>query len=542
MRRCAKSVKREVALVCFVTHVVPQVSRTSQRQPRLILTSHQVHVECAHKSGYLLGFEITPVKGSRRDQHSIVTIGGETGSMSALIWCKEHIPQKTVVHRMHDIVKSEGDQSSHANALQLYVRNFKQADLGLTGTVRKATLANVITKTTTTALPANPNRRHSTTTVQSATTSASRGPPWNDSHGEALALIQQVGEKVCITCGIDVSPRWHTIDESQEKVLTNGYAGTVGNEAQKFLTQRHFQCHKCKREGRQPVAHTSPPPSPPAATAIEPLRPPPLVNPTAAPNSPHPASHTATATRMPDLSSPWASRPTPTQPPVSLAQPPLHGPPGPASQPLPLTAPRTGPSPIAAPGPPPAPAHSYPPPSSSYEWQRTPTQPPVAAHPINGGSSGPSALHNHLRDLRPPPITPMSHHQVGPIQHSLRQPIVNGVPPSSPQQRPLGVHGGVAPFVSPYHTPTHAPPIHGLTNGGPSPRTSDHSFSQGLLSQRPPFSTAPHRSPPMPSQGIRMHHEPNINTNTGNNVPPRPNDGRPANGASASPSLRNLLI
>lgn len=500
-----------------------------------------VHVECAHKSGYLLGFEITPVKGSRRDQHSIVTIGGETGSMSALIWCKEHIPQKTVVHRMHDIVKGEGDQSSHANALQLYVRNFKQADLGLTGTVRKATLANVVTKTTTTTPPANQNRRHSSTTAQNSTPSASRSLPWNDSsHAEALTLIQQMGEKACITCGIDVSPRWYTIDESQEKVLTNGYAGTVGNETQKFLAQRHFQCHKCKREGRQPVVHAPPPPEPPVATAIEPLRPPPLVNPTAAPNSPHHASHTAT--RIADLSSPWDPRPTQPQPPVPLAQPPLHGPPGPASQPLPLTAPRTRPSPIAAPGPPPAPAHSYPPPSSSYEWQRTPAQPPVAAHPINSGSSGPSALHNHLRDLRPPPITPMTHHPVGPIQHSLRQPIVNGVPPSSPQQRPPGVHGGVAPFVSPYHTPSHAPPIHGLTNGGPSPRTSDHSFSQGLLSQRPPFSTTPHRSPPMPSRGIGMHHEPNINTNTSNNAPPRPNDGRPANGASASPSLRNLLI
>ncbi|KAI0537610.1 hypothetical protein GGR58DRAFT_343296 [Xylaria digitata] len=493
-----------------------------------------VHVECAHKSGYLLGFEITPVKGSRRDQHSIVTIGGETGSMSALIWCKEHIPQKTVVHRMHDIVKAEDDQSSDANALQLYVRNFKQADLALTGTVRKANLVNVVTKTTAATLPANQNRRHSSTTMPNSTPWQRMG--WLDA--ETYAMIHNTAEKACITCNVDVSPRWHEIDDSQEKILTNGYTGTVGEEAQKFLAQRHFQCHKCKRDGRQPVPHVPPPVEAPAA--IEPLRPPPVINPSVAPNSPHHASHAVT--RMADLGSPWGSRATPTQPPVPLGQTPLHGPPGGPPQPPPLTAPRTGPSPIAAPGPPPGPTHTYPAPSSSYnEWQRSSTQPPVAAHPIGSSSSGPSSIHhNHLRDLRPPPITSMPHHQVGPIPHGLGQPMVNGVPPSSPRRGPPTVHNGGTSFATPY-PPTHPPPLHGLTNGGPPPRPSDQ-FSQGLLSQRTPFSTTPHRSPPVSRDGVPMNHEPSINSSNNNNPPSRPNDGRPANGASASPSLRNLLI
>ncbi|TGJ80044.1 hypothetical protein E0Z10_g8732 [Xylaria hypoxylon] len=488
-----------------------------------------VHVECAHKSGYLLGFEITPVKGSRRDQHSIVTIGGETGSMSALIWCKEHIPQKTVVHRMHDIVKAEDDQSSDANALQLYVRNFKQADLALTGTVRKANLVNVVTKTSATTLPANQNRRHSSTTVPSPM--ALQRIPWLDA--DTIAILHNTSEKACITCNIDVSPRWHEINESQEKILTNGYTGTVGDEAQKFLAQRHFQCHKCKRDGRQPVPHVPPPVETPAA--IEPVRPPPVINPSVAPNSPHHASHAIT--RMADLGTPWGQRVAPTQPPAPLGQTPLHGPP----QPLPLTAPRAVPSPIAAPGPPPPSTHTYPTPGSSYnEWQRSSVQPPVTAHPISGSSSGPNSIHhNHLRDLRPPPITSIPHHQVGPIQHGLGQPMVNGVPPSSPRRGPPAVHNSGASFVTPY-PPTHPPPIHSLTNGGPPPRTSDQ-FA-GLLSQRPPFSTTPHRSPPVSRDGIPMNHEPSMNSNNSNNPPARPNDGRPANGASASPSLRNLLI
>ncbi|GAW22966.1 hypothetical protein ANO14919_125130 [Xylariales sp. No.14919] len=492
-----------------------------------------VHVECAHKSGYILGFEITPIKGSRRDQHNIVTIGGETGSMSALVWCKEHTPTKTLVHQMRDIVKAEDDQSSDVNALQLYVRNFKQADLGLTGTVRKANLVNVVApKPTTTTLPGNQNRRHSSTTVPGHTPFRPMG--WLDA--DTIAMIHNTCEKACITCSIDVSPRWHEIDESQEKILTNGYAGTVGDDAQKFIAQRHFQCHKCKRDGRQPAPHVPPPVEIPAA--IEPLRPPPVINPSVAPTSPHHASHAVT--RMADLGSPWGPRATPTQPPVSLGQTALHGPPGGPPQPPPLTAPRAGPSPIAAPGPPPPSAHTYPAPSSSYEWQRSSTQAPVNAHPISGSSSGPSSIHhNHLRDLRPPPITSMPHHQVGPVQHGLGQPMVNGVPPSSPRRGPPAVHNSGASFVTPY-PPTHPSPLHSLTNGGPPPRTSDQ-FSQGLLS-RPPFSATPHRSPPVSREGVSMNHEPSISNNSINNPPSRLNDGRPANGASASPSLRNLLI
>lgn len=471
--------------------------------------------------------------------------------MSALIWCKEHIPQKTLVHRMHDIVKADDGESCNANALQLYVRNFKQADLALTGTVRKANLANVIAKPTAATLPGSQNRRHSTTTVPNSTLTAGRGGPWGDVHAEAAALIHQTGEKICITCGIDVSPRWYEIDESQEKILTNGYAGTVGNEAQKFLAQRHFQCHKCKRDGRQPVPHAPLPveaPTPTATltptqttTAIEPLRPPPVINTNVAPNPPHPASHAVTRTS--DLGNPWGTRVSSTQQPVPLGQTLLHGPPGGPPQALPLTASRTGPSPIAAPGPPPASGHNYPTPGSSYsEWQRGSTQPPVTPHPIGGNAGGPSSIHhNHLRDLRPPPINAIPHHQAGPIQHGIGQPIVNGVRASSPRRGPPVVHNGGASFVTPYHTPSHPPPLHSLTNGGPVPRAADHSFSQGLLSQRPPFSTTPHRSPSLSRDSIAMNHEQTIIGNS-NNAPSRPNDGRPVNGASASPSLRNLLI
>jgi hypothetical protein len=298
-----------------------------------------------------------------------------------------------------------------------------------------------------------------------------------------------------------------------------------------------------------------------APAVAEPLRPPPVANASVVPNSPHHASHAVT--RMTGLIEPWAPRAVTTQSAVPLGQPSLQGALVGPPPPLPLAASRAGPSPIAAPGPPPVPAHNFPPPSSSYnEWQRSSTQPPVTGvQPLSGSSSGPSSIHlNHLRDLRPPPITSMPHHQAGPISHGLGQPMINGVPPSSPRRGPPPIHNGGSSFVTPYHPSTHPPTLPHLTNGGPPPRTSEHSFSQGLLSQRSPFSTAPHRSPPVSREGISMSHEPNITSNNShsrstdgharpndgqlrpNDGQSRPNDGRPANGASASPSLRNLLI
>ncbi|KAI0482822.1 hypothetical protein GGR56DRAFT_208991 [Xylariaceae sp. FL0804] len=522
-----------------------------------------VHVECAHKHGYLLGFEITPVKGSRRDQHQIVTVGGETGVMSAAIWCKEHVPQR--VHRMHDIVNIPDGQGADPNALQLYVQNFKQADLTYTGTVRKAALANLVNKTAAAALPSAPNRRHSTAT---ATCSAVNG-----ANSDTASVVPQSGERVCITCGIDVSPKWWPIDESQEKVLTNGYSGNLGNEAQRFITQRSFQCHKCRKANKQPVPHEPPPveelpvealpvealpvealpvealpvealpveaptETPPA---IESLRPPPIVTPASiAATSPPPLALHA-AERSVDLGSPWGPRPSamqssrPSVLPPSPA-PPLQAPPG-GPPPMPLATPLPGPSPMAAPGPPPPVAtHHYPPPGTMYsEWPRNPVQTPM--HQMSSSSGGPNTVHhNHLRDLRPPPIGAIAHHQPGAMPHSLGQPMVNGIPPpSSPRRGSASMHGSAAPYLPAYHHSTHHP-LSNLTNGGPPPRASEHSFSQGLLSQRSPFTT-PHGSPPISREGVSMSREASLNINP----PPRPSDGRPASGASASPSLRNLL-
>jgi hypothetical protein len=54
-------------------------------------------------AGFTLGFDIAPVKGSRRDVVSVVSFGGENGVMTAAVWCPEHDPNKTIIHPLTEV-------------------------------------------------------------------------------------------------------------------------------------------------------------------------------------------------------------------------------------------------------------------------------------------------------------------------------------------------------------------------------------------------------------------------------------------------------
>lgn len=71
-----------------------------------------VHVGCAHKAGWTMGFDILPVKGSRRDLMNIVKLGNETGVMSAAVWCPEH-EVKTAVHPIGELMEETGQVWIH---------------------------------------------------------------------------------------------------------------------------------------------------------------------------------------------------------------------------------------------------------------------------------------------------------------------------------------------------------------------------------------------------------------------------------------------
>ncbi|RDA89200.1 hypothetical protein CP532_0593, partial [Ophiocordyceps camponoti-leonardi (nom. inval.)] len=524
------------------------------------------HVECARQRGHLLGFDVTPVKSSRRDQFNIVTLSGESGTMSAVMWCKDHVPTKTIAHRMYDVAESG------LNALQLYVQNYKQADLALTGTVRKANLMMNAAKTSAPAAQAGGPRRTSTATGGGAVNggSASRARS-NETAVEAGA--QNAGEKVCISCGVDVTPKWWPIDDSLGRRLTNGHHGVIGSEAQKFVEQRRFQCHKCRKTTRSPNPHPSslslsppppppPQPPPPPGPCAEPPRyrdatmaasPPPLCSPPPVDYRPlrseihallhHPASH-ALAPAPPTLAPPLAP-PAPPLPPTSTSTVLTSGAAGavsaggggppPAS--MPVAAPHHGPTHVMGPRPATAVSHPYAatPPSrhghyNDWNHQPGPRHGSPARH-LNGGPP-PPPLHSglppsmsNLSSLRPPAMAgppPMAGHH----HHHHHPPMYGSSMPASPRR--LSAPSHAAAYVPPYHGGPPPPPPHGasprLSNGAAPVRAE--TFPHGL---HPPYSGSPRNGhqPPPP-------HEP---TGANGSKP----ESKPASGASASPSLRNLL-
>ncbi|KAK0733444.1 hypothetical protein B0T26DRAFT_634916 [Lasiosphaeria miniovina] len=483
-----------------------------------------IHVECAHQAGYVLGFDITPVKGSRRDQHNIVSINGDTGTMSAAIWCKDHAPTKTVVHHMHEVVDESG-----MNALQLYAQNFKQADLTLTGCARKAnqiTLASSRMSTSSGAAPASQqNRRSSNTNMV------------NGGFREPSPSALQPDGKICLTCGSDVSPKWHAIDQAQERELTNGYYGNLGTEAQKFVEQRSFQCHKCKKAGRKPNPHAPREPTPPP----EPVR--------------------STSPRIPSLRSPAGAEQRPRSimwtPPGQLPGAPIVPvPPHPGVSGLPpgVQAPHVAPPPLpqtVVPRGPPVPTHPYATGSRTFtDWHRTPTgHGPAPVHEVNGGPPPPhSPMHplappNHLRPQTMPAIGHGPPPHPPPTQNGqMAQPFVNGMPPSPRRVAgpppPSPQNGG--PYIPSHHSlgsaelRHHHMPMSQIPPVVPGPIAPEAQQSLYHLRQWNNHGPPPphHSSPPLPRESIPLSREPS-------NPPPR--DNRPASGASASPSLRNLL-
>ncbi|PSR80827.1 hypothetical protein BD289DRAFT_373470, partial [Coniella lustricola] len=555
----------------------------------------QVHVGCAHQAGYTLGFDIAPVKGSRRDQHNIVSIGGESGTMTAAIWCKEH-PPKTPIHRMHDLVDESG-----LNALQLYVRNYKQADLTLTGCARKANLLPSTTRPSTAIVAASPvNRRASTTTIPPIPMVA---PAQVNGFikKEELPVIKQPTGKICFTCGTDISPKWYPIDEAQGKALVNGFFGSLGSEAQKFVAQRTHQCHKCKKANRQAPSvmvkeeETSPAPPPPLMEASQSSSSAQAVQAVQAASSPQNLMSVGriapqpwdNAPRRPSLEAPMMHPPSMVPPVLGLpigphslaAVPPMAAPmvqgPPPAAPPSqqPLGAPSISPS-VArgppsisqyAPPPPPSQPTQNPPyrewrrPSSQHSTHQAPPPPPPPSHIMNGGhphlppnSMPPLAPPNHLRPPPlasiPPPPPPLQNghghvHAHNHGHHSGPPPMVNGMPPSprghgvpSPQ---LPMSNGGPYMPAGYHHATHAPPAHAvphaappphhLTNGGPPPRAPEHPFGGVLLPARSPYGS---------SIAVDLTRG---GRDTGNPPTRPPEPPRQASGASASPSLRNLL-
>ena len=547
-----------------------QICKVCRSSEGACVACHQchapVHVGCAHKAGYILGFDVTPVKGSRRDMVNTVTLGSETGNATAAIWCKEHTI-KTIVHPISEII-----DNGNLNALQVFVRTYKQADLTLTGTVRKANLVSSSTRAIPLATGSTSTRRASALngissalasgTPQSASKSSRISPTAVtvkseeiDVDGDRVLHLSEPSTdpataKHCITCGTDASPKWHkarrprvglpviasvpSIEGPAPNIVVNGYHGRLDAEndhrseavcaGQTMVPNGHpngdeanektahagsalridtrnipdvsasqaapFQCHKC---------HLKKPSEPSPEPTPEPGSIQPHVQQDAALHPPNP----------------------PPPPPIQLTWPPLEHIVGQGhfqvwtnpTAPMP-----NGPTTIQ-----PTAATQQP---TAFAPNR-PFHPPPPQQQMNGFVPPPQGM---------PPQYPSN--SVAPPYQLPRTAIAQLVPLRPP---PTHAHPSLTAQIAPHVTngiPSPHPPYPPsmMPNGHPAPRAAENPFTG-------PPPVASHPIPAL-SSGLGSPHmvrdRPSTPMEAGGGARPE-SAGRVVNGASASPSLRNLL-
>ena len=488
------------------------------------------HVGCAHDHGYTFGFDLTPVKASRRDAVPTVTLNGETGTMLAAIWCKEHIP-KTIVHPMTEAV--EGTDSV---ALQLFACEFKQADLTLTGTARKANLVDQSTRIIGQPLPTQANRRASAVTVQTPT--SARGRPSNAGlpikEGSSEPPAPKV-ERTCIRCKIDASPRWWRVDpttDAPQRVI-DGPLVTNGVEA-----NGHADSEPKPRTEDSQFANGS---------SDHPMTDAPAVSSTT-PSRLRLNTHVAMGESPPYLCQKchWKK---------------VHGIDDeeeqersksvlPEPQQLPLRSPQIQsypPPPALAswgvPGGPPPLTANHPPPLPSWHSAGPPAGPPGPSHPP------PHHLHNGIGHA--PPHAPAGHPP--PFHAPYHAP--NGYPPYSgpsvhSQMPPAPLHAPYGPASSGPPPPLHLNNGAMMVNGVHSPHALPYSPTHGhghpsSRSTESPFTAPPPAIPPyaLPHGSAVGGQSSTPRDTVMRDAPPTASAPveRANTGASASPSLRNLL-
>ena len=461
------------------------------------------HVTCAFEAGYTFGFDVTPVKGSRKDQITTVTLGSETGYLTAAVWCKEHSP-KTIVHPMDEVVDESGK-----TALQLYAENYKQADRTLTGTARKANLLSQSTRAVVqpSTVTVATNRRVSTVSTANAPTgrkgrNSSAGITSRDEEDGNMSIVDAANDtsgRKCISCGIDVSPRWWPPKKSTPpsesshpgeqtdlapmnnmqqingvKTETNGEGMLPGplRSMPDEQSSDEFECHKCHYNAfhKPTQMPLSPPPQPAPQTEWA-----------------RQSNGQSQSQIAPPQSQPWNSQ---------------------------------------------APQPSTNPPEPTY--QRPPQLPPVDQH--HGGPMHASSTFPPPQPLQPsgvsygqPTPVPQPYASTSGPHYPQRAPSFSSLPPAS-QYLPNGIHSPQYPQQPTSYMGGPPPPQQPYA----PPRTSESPY---IAPQAPTNTTG---APSMPQGGHGSPTPGFVRPSTPRDTISEPRLGA-GGGASASPSLRNLL-
>ncbi|KAJ5601091.1 hypothetical protein N7510_010625 [Penicillium lagena] len=451
------------------------------------------HVGCAFQAQYRLGFDVTPVKSSRRDSVQTIRLGGEVGAAVPAIYCPHHAVT-TVVHEIGEPTGQEG-----VNALQLFAQTYKQADLTLTGTVRRAAYIQQ-------SVAAPPHhgghRRASTSNGVAAAKDKLQPTPSEDAPDEMdIDTDDHVAPRIvsgiettrkCVRCSSEFSPRWWPYGRRFESrpSLANGVGSSFHSRhppqpfGQPGDAEQAYECHKCHLK-HPPEPSPDPRPSPYAAQRPPMLPTPRMPGHTFVPHT-HSGPNSSMIGRSPSsYSGGYEQRP------------------GGDNR-------RNGMSPSAYPSASPAPTHHY----------QTP-------HPA--GPPPPS----HYPSTGPPPLQSYSTHQspYGPM--SARSPHLSQ---AGPAPRPYAASAS-PPVVQ--ATPVNRSPQNSLSalNGGPPPRMYSGDRVLGAPSHSPPVTQARLVDPRGPTPPNRPDDTPSHSASR----PPGMNGTGSGSGASASPSLRNLL-
>ncbi|KAL1956894.1 hypothetical protein VTO42DRAFT_6742 [Malbranchea cinnamomea] len=477
------------------------------------------HVGCAHQAGYRFGFDVTPVKSSRRDSVATIKLGEETGAVTAAIWCPHHTISG-VVHEMSEPTEVDG-----LNTLQLYVQTYKQADLTLTGTMRKAAHVQQSVGASVqggasrrTALSVNGSQK------ENQQVSGKGGVPGeNQLDGQCFPKISK--PKTCYRCHTTFSPKWWIVEISQRldgNDNSDGRQGLDSDDGRVHLAKDPlYECHKCHFRKKIPS---------PAPSDIRP--------------SPFGSSRDASVSagrgpEFPQHSVAPSPHGHPTQlPPVLPVPPPLVRP---ASEWRPEYDQRPGDfgNHLLRNGPPPPDQRTNGMPLGPPAYHGAPPPPPH----VNGYHSGLPPHHqgplphpaHYANGIPPPPPIQQSY----PAHHNPYGPISSAPPPPPPPPPPTASQppytSGVSPptphFVAPISTlppPTARmyPAERVIAPNVPSP-----SLSRRSVDPQPPATSMDQKSTGAPSDKPITESSSRTNGPTGG-----------SSGASASPSLKNLLL
>jgi len=477
------------------------------------------HIGCAFQAQYRFGFDIMPVKSSRRDSVNSMRLGQETGSASAAIWCPHH-QVSGAVHDVGEMTEKEG-----VNALQRFVQTYKQADLTLTGAVRKAAHVQQsigVSQPLVLGSGRRPSVANGSVVKEGHEAPVDEMEIDHEPPAPSRPIVGDLVERHCIRCSTAYSPRWWSVDRSRRMTLMgsrppllNGigmgapppsaisppyHQGPCPPPPYGLTIERDepmYECHKCHQKSL-----TAPTPEP---------RPSGYTTPTQRPVLPTP--------RLAEYSHPYATphthHPTPL-PPTASAPPQIHA--------------RTD---------------WYPGYDHGPGYGAPPTAPP-ASHHLNGYQAPPPPPSSH-------PPHPPPHVAAGPPPH-----FANGVPP--PPQHYATHQSPYGPVLAPSPRQTHVPVA------GPRPYASSASppeVQATMVRQSPQHSISALNGPPprmYSTDRVLSAPVPSPSTTQASPAVPRVEDtpvslpptsrGRhgsingtpaPPSGASASPSLKNLL-